>query len=529
MDLKNLLPPVKSTTTSLLAAAAKVIPPYLKRLGFMPRKLDDFGDGGAFPEFHIVQYPLGMGRKKGNPNSRCTTLSLTTYDSIVKQKENGSKIVYSRYGELVPQVLKSENEMDEELERKVIEETMKETKAVIDSNLNAKNGLKVCTNAPNFINYKPSQKGGSFNSGANARMVKVMQMQTDPLEPAKFKHKKVPRPSGSPPVPVMHSPPRPVTVKDQQEWKVPPCISNWKNPKGYTIPLDKHLAVDGRGLQDIQINDNFASLSESLYVADQKAREAVSTRAKVQKELLMQDKLRKEENSRSLAAKARLDAAAESSKLTRDEQEGRLRRDNIREESKMERKRKGCLKKKNTAMGKKSKITRDEDRDISEKVALGMANTNGVGHSEAMYDQRLFTQDKGMDSGFATVDQNNVYEKRLFNPQATLSTLYKPNKNIGSEIYGGEDDQLEKVLKTDRFKPDKGFSGMCGQRQVPVEFDEADPFGLSKYIAEVNTCKKSLQNIGSRGTMKASAGSSMKDGDDVGTGRTRIGLRRGQE
>ena len=38
--------------------------------------------------------------------------------------------------------------------------------------------------------------------------------------------------------------------KDQQEWKIPPCISNWKNSKGYTRPLEKLLAADGRGLQD---------------------------------------------------------------------------------------------------------------------------------------------------------------------------------------------------------------------------------------------------------------------------------------
>lgn len=73
-------------------------------------------------------------------------------------------------------------------------------------------------------------------------------------------------------------------MKEQQEWKIPPCISNWKNPKvsrmqrvdwfivvafqGYTIPLDKRLAADGRGLQDHTINDNFAKLAQSLYTAD---------------------------------------------------------------------------------------------------------------------------------------------------------------------------------------------------------------------------------------------------------------------
>ena len=61
-----------------------------------------------------------------------------------------------------------------------------------------------------------------------------------------------------------------VTVKEQQEWKIPPCISNWKNVKGYTIPLDKRLAADGRGLQGVHINENFAKFAEALYIADRK-------------------------------------------------------------------------------------------------------------------------------------------------------------------------------------------------------------------------------------------------------------------
>ena len=40
--------------------------------------------------------------------------------------------------------------------------------------------------------------------------------------------------------------------------------------QGYTIPLDKRLAQDGRGLQNPQINENFAKLAEALYIADRK-------------------------------------------------------------------------------------------------------------------------------------------------------------------------------------------------------------------------------------------------------------------
>ena len=74
----------------------------------------------------------------------------------------------------------------------------------------------------------------------------------DPMEPSRHKHKKVPRGPPDDPVPVMHSPPRKVSVEDQEAWKIPPCISNWKNAKGYTIPLDKRLAADGRGLQEVR-------------------------------------------------------------------------------------------------------------------------------------------------------------------------------------------------------------------------------------------------------------------------------------
>jgi hypothetical protein len=66
-----------------------------------------------------------------------------------------------------------------------------------------------------------------------------------------------------------------VSVEDQEAWKIPPCISNWKNAKGYTIPLDKRLAADGRGLQEVTINPKFAALPQALYIAEDKAREQV--------------------------------------------------------------------------------------------------------------------------------------------------------------------------------------------------------------------------------------------------------------
>lgn len=158
----------------------------------------------------------------------------------------------------------------------------------------------------------------------------------------------------------MHSPTRKVTVKEQKEWKIPPCISNWKNAKvsrnfssilylnrvyfatlrevtlkrnliysilpriwqsyvsfqGYTIPLDKRLAADGRGLQQVHINENFAKLAEALYIADRKARQAVEMRAQLEKKLAQKEKEKKEDHLRQLAQKAREERAGLKSAAT---------------------------------------------------------------------------------------------------------------------------------------------------------------------------------------------------------------------
>jgi len=78
-------------------------------------------------------------------------------------------------------------------------------------------------------------------------------------------------------------------------------LTRGKNSKGFTIPLDKRLAADGRGLQTTRINDNFAKLSEALYVAEQKSRDAVDVRSKLHVELQNQAGQKHEETLRQIA------------------------------------------------------------------------------------------------------------------------------------------------------------------------------------------------------------------------------------
>ena len=47
-------------------------------------------------------------------------------------------------------------------------------------------------------------------------------------------------------------------------------------------------------------------------------------------------------------------------------------------------------------LGKKTKTSRDRDRDVTERIALGMQPAGGKLSGDAMYDQRLFNQVRGV-------------------------------------------------------------------------------------------------------------------------------------
>eukprot|EP00069_Balaena_mysticetus_P011333 bmy_21180T0 len=211
------------------------------------------------------------------------------YDAIVRQGQSKDKVIYSKYTDMVPKEVMNADDPDLQRpdEEAIKEKTEKTRKNPLAQKVAAAMPVQAAADklAPaQYMRYTPYQRGAAFNSGAKQGVIRMVEMQKDPVEPPRLKiNKKTPRGPPSPPAPVMHSPSRKMTVKEQQEWKIPPCISNWKNAKGYAVPLDKRLAADGRGLQTVHINENFAKLAEALYIADRKAREAVETRAQERK------------------------------------------------------------------------------------------------------------------------------------------------------------------------------------------------------------------------------------------------------
>jgi SNW domain-containing protein 1 len=452
------------STSTALVSAASTMPPYGKRKGWIPRTTQDFGDGGAFPEIHVAQYPLGLGKPadsdaKTKSNALAVQLDATgkvKYDLIARQGHGKDKIVYSKFTDLLPKEMT--NEDDPELQKPddeaIIEATEKTRAALekltaskISSAMPVRCAKKV---APaEYIRYTPSQQGEAYNSGAKQRVIRMVEVQKDPKSPPRFKvNKKIPRGPPSPPAPVMHSPTRKVTVKEQQDWKIPPCISNWKNQKGYTIPLDKRLAADGRGLQQAHINESFSKLAEALYIANRKARESVEARAQLEKKLAAKEKEAKECKLREWAQKAREERAG-----LRLPSSGGAGNDDERE--------------------------RDELRQERARAAQGASG-------DGLFDSRLFNQSKGLTSGFEDDEGYNVYSEPWRKDSNLAANIYRPGRNVDRENYG--EDYADELRKTNRFVPDKEFSGTDrsagASRSGPVQFerDEDDPFGLDQFL-----------------------------------------------
>ncbi|KAH6654981.1 SKIP/SNW domain-containing protein [Truncatella angustata] len=510
-------------------------PAYGQRTGWRPREQEDFGDGGAFPEIPVAQYPLGMGQK-GSSTSNALAIQVNAdgkvkYDAIAKQGHRENRIVHSSFKDLIP--LRQRADAGEINLAKPTEEEIAETKNRTQQALEKLISGAVASQKPKnvnaggkreatFVKYTPANQMGD-NSKKQDRIMKIIERQRDPMEPPKFKHKKIPRGPPSPPPPIMRSPPRKLTAQDQEDWKIPPPISNWKNPKGFTVPLDKRLAADGRGLQDVAINDKFAQVSEALYMADRHAREEVRQRAVMQQRLAEKEKSQKEENLRMLAQQARQDRAAagrrRDSSGSRDSRDSRSRSRSYsysdsgsdsedseiraREKARRERQKEEERKLRQSRMGTERRIqvmAREQNRDISEKIALGLAKPTQ--QAETMYDSRLFNQSSGFDSG---INEDNPYDKPLFAAQDAISSIYRPRQN--DEDYEDEaagDREMAKIQKSARYGEVLGkgtFKGSADAeaRDGPVQFEKDggnDPFNVDKFLEQVDQSSSSKRGYG---------------------------------
>jgi len=479
------------------------------------------------------------------------------YDAIAQQGHRDDRLVQSQFKDLVPMhhrtdLDESGRTMDRPSEDEV-QSTTDRTRAALEKLVNGKIKAAQPKNVPDtvgktaFMRYTPGQQGGN-EGGLKQRIIKMSDVIEDPLEPPRFKHKKIPRGPPSPPPPILRSPPRKATAQEQKEWQIPPCISNWKNNKGFTIPLDKRLAADGRGLQDLHINDNFAKFSEALFIADRHAREEVRQRSLMQQKLAEKEKASKEEHLRMLAQRAREErgglipsssaavpkeseagksalksslaaygsdsesgsGSGSGSDSDGEDEEARKVRDEMRAQKRRLREKEMRMSNMGTEQRAKQ-LAREQNRDISEKIALGLAKPSTS--KESMFDARLFNRES-LSGSFASDDAYNLYDRPLFHGSSAAAAIYKARGNMaeGNEesFGGGTEDGISKALDNDRFglgtAGARGFEGASDQevRDGPVQFekDTADVFGVDQFLDEAKRGTKRGLDTGAAGARK---------------------------
>ncbi|KAF2423318.1 hypothetical protein EJ08DRAFT_652850 [Tothia fuscella] len=411
------------------------IPPYGDRTNWQPKELTDFGQRGAFPEVLHAQYPLGMGLSSQQTSNtlpvRLNGEGRVQYQDIASRGHSANRVVKASFQDLIP----IPRSADVHLARPSVEEidaTRERTAAalaalVAPSSRTVRDKKRVKSQADLFEYTASNQRG--FEPTQPLCIIKVVNTQSDPVEPPKWKITNIPQGHPSPPAPVLHSPLKALTAEEQAAWKkLPPAVSNWKNSNEYAIPLDKRLTLDGKRTQEIVFSNGFASLAESLASAERLAQQEVTTRAKLETQLVEKEKQKEDGKLLELAEQARKKRRREDeiskpiTDTTSEERRAYHTRTKLRSEQRKEHKREFRW----SRMGverRVQKLAQRNQRDVSKKVTLNVANTAG---KEPVFNARLFNRSGGVDTG---VNQGQPYDKPLFVAQDAISSIYRHRTN----------------------------------------------------------------------------------------------------
>uniref|UniRef100_A0A1I8BA78 SKIP_SNW domain-containing protein n=1 Tax=Meloidogyne hapla TaxID=6305 RepID=A0A1I8BA78_MELHA len=329
------------------------------------------------------------------------------------------KIVHSRLSDMKSKHIDDEDETFKKPTDDEICETTEATRDALEKIITAKIAASLPvqhakkTGPSQYIRYTPSQQSGLHASGAQQRIIRLVEEQKDPMEPPRFQiNQKIPRAPPSPPAPVLHSP--------------------------------THNTQRAGRLEDSSIVQRSQALRKAEADEDSKAIEEAKER-----EAIRRDRVEDHRKERNIA---------------------RSRPDKL------------------------EKLKRDKDRDISEKIALGLPDSRTAAGTQ--FDSRLFNQTGGLDSGGIDDETYTAYDKP-WRPQDNVQQhIYRPRKDVDSGIYGAD---LDRIINTSRFVPDKGFAGTDGEGTSgargsgPVQFEreEEDIFGLGELLQTGSTANVS--------------------------------------
>lgn len=355
----------------------------------------------------------------------------TNLDSIVAQKLTFQDIIPMRQRNFNLHIPKPSSEDIEEAYRR----TKRVFEKVLSNHLQKRSTTVKSSKEINDSAYELRYDTVQPSGARRTRILTVVDQAKDPLQPNTIKATKVVAPTDEEDItPILHKtlgtdPTEILSKEDRDMWKIPAAISSWKNPKGYTIALEKRLEMDGRfsseQLEGHKISDGFSKLSAALESADRKARQEIKLRAEAKRQLAEEETIKKEERLMSLARKAREDREqyrnlhnAISSHSPENDNE--TQRNFSREKRKQELQH-GIRKSKMSTADRLRELAYSQGRDISERVILSAAKVTES--KEANYDSRLFS--KGANAQ-AKRHEEQLYDQPLFAGQNS-SGIYRGN------------------------------------------------------------------------------------------------------
>jgi SNW domain-containing protein 1 len=103
------------------------------------------------------------------------------------------QIVYSKFTDLLPKQITEDNSSllkpDEDTIKEVTEKTRRALDALVAAKVSAATPVQAAEKqAPaQYIRYTPSTQNESFNSGAQQRIIRMVEVQRDPMSPPRFK------------------------------------------------------------------------------------------------------------------------------------------------------------------------------------------------------------------------------------------------------------------------------------------------------------------------------------------------------
>ena len=315
-----------------------------------------------------------------------------------------------------------------------------------------------------YINYK------SNSNNSNSHLIKLVSLPVDPLSSVKFRHHKIAQSNTNENnfVPVLQEPSKKISYEEQKKWKIPPCVSIAKNPKGLVIPLDIRLANDGRNLREFQTNKNFAKFADVLNMAEKKVKSEIQEHNKIAKSIQIAAAMKKEQELKEAAKIARQERNSFFSNVTFDEiseknsiLNNKRKRD---DDAKKERDELRLLRKKeieyDIKIEKQKKYEGERDTDI---YFGGVKNIGGV-------DTRLYEKEGGIENKLDYNEDCEVYDKPLFDEKNKISNIYKTYNNSGA---GNSRKLISKMITQGGKMFNSDLEVLNSRKEGPIQFEKS--------------------------------------------------------